>query len=71
MVSFELIFVLTNQCHPCLICNSGIQLLFEGRAKCHWEVRQGRSKTDYRAGENYLNEVLTLYGGGMNVYFCS
>ncbi|CAG5124903.1 unnamed protein product [Candidula unifasciata] len=43
-----------------------IQLYFEGRAKSHWEVKQGRSKTDYRATENYINHTVTLYGTGQN-----
>ncbi|KAH9503434.1 Arrestin domain-containing protein 17 [Bulinus truncatus] len=43
-----------------------LQLYFEGRAKSHWEVKQGRSKTDYRAGENYINHTVTLFGTGQN-----
>ncbi|CAL1532530.1 unnamed protein product [Lymnaea stagnalis] len=43
-----------------------LTLYFEGRAKSHWEVKQGRSKTDYRAGENYINHTVTLYGTGQN-----
>ncbi|XP_012936759.1 arrestin domain-containing protein 17 [Aplysia californica] len=43
-----------------------IELHFEGRAKSHWEVRQGRSKTDYRAGENYITENITLFGTGQS-----
>ena len=51
-----------------LLLLSGIQLHFEGRAKSHWEVRQGRSKTDYRAGENYITEDITLFGTGGHAY---
>lgn len=39
-----------------------ILLYFEGRAKSHWEVKQGRSKTDYRATENYINHTVVLFG---------
>ncbi|KAK7113908.1 arrestin domain-containing protein 17-like [Littorina saxatilis] len=39
-------------------------LYFEGRAKCHWEVKHGRSKTDYRATETYINETFDLFDAG-------
>nr|KAG5707515.1 hypothetical protein BaRGS_012019 [Batillaria attramentaria] len=38
-----------------------ISLYFEGRSKSHWEVKHGRSKTDYRANETYINELFDLY----------
>ncbi|RUS82645.1 hypothetical protein EGW08_009598 [Elysia chlorotica] len=41
-----------------------LQLYFEGRAKSHWEVKRGRSKTDYKATENYINETINLFGTG-------
>ncbi|PVD21291.1 hypothetical protein C0Q70_19463 [Pomacea canaliculata] len=41
-----------------------ISLYFEGRSKSHWEVRHGRSKTDYRANETYICETFELYDMG-------
>ncbi|KAK7498014.1 hypothetical protein BaRGS_00010602 [Batillaria attramentaria] len=41
-----------------------ISLYFEGRSKSHWEVKHGRSKTDYRANETYINELFDLYDAG-------
>ena len=55
----DLFTPLTSSLHP-----PDLQLLFEGKAKAHWEVRQGRSKTDYRANETYINQTLTLWGSG-------
>ncbi|ESO83040.1 hypothetical protein LOTGIDRAFT_222971 [Lottia gigantea] len=40
-----------------------IKIYFEGKGKSHWEVKHGRSKTDYRANETYINSTLVLYGG--------
>ncbi|KAK6186165.1 hypothetical protein SNE40_008258 [Patella caerulea] len=39
-----------------------IKLYFEGKGKSHWEVKQGRSKTDYRAQESYINYTIILFG---------
>ncbi|XP_041375090.1 arrestin domain-containing protein 17-like [Gigantopelta aegis] len=39
-----------------------ITLYFEGRSKSHWEVKHGRSKTDYRANEPYIHHVMLLFG---------
>ncbi|XP_052816103.1 arrestin domain-containing protein 17-like [Mya arenaria] len=38
-----------------------IKLLFIGEAKTHWTVKQGKSKTNYRGREVYLNQVMYLY----------
>ncbi|XP_048253517.1 arrestin domain-containing protein 17-like [Haliotis rufescens] len=41
-----------------------IVIYFEGRAKAHWEVKHGRTKTDYRGNEGYIQHQIKLYGTG-------